>query len=325
MSAVLYQWGWSDDRPVPVTELKAWVPSPAVQYGMGLFEGIRAYPRDGGVGVVALREHMERLYEAAEASAFNFRPPIDLEAAISAVTETLRRNAVREGCYIRPCLYHEGSGHVALRKGAESPTRFAIYLQRWDEAYLKPEGVRCVLSGVPKPNFAHARMKTSGNYVLCTEAKSAAVAAGYDNCIMLDCRGFVAEAASENLILQFSRMDILADEPGMEERQELRHVFVEPEWTDAPILPGITARILRETVAPALGFEFTRRRVPRTDLNRVQGVLLTGTAAETVHATAIAGTEARLAFTQELRALVAGYRDLTEGRDHQEWVTHVVT
>lgn len=313
MSDVLFPVGWLDGRPVPVEDIRAWVPSPGVQYGMGLFEGLKAYPRPGGVGVIALREHMERLYRAAEFSPFNFRPSVGLDLAMEAVRECLRLNGVREECYIRPCLYHEGTGHVALRKGTMSPTRFAVYVQRWTEPYLKPDGVRVTISPFIKPSHLHAGLKTSGNYVLLTEAKAEAMARGFDDCLLMDSRGLLAEAASENVIVQVCGT-------------HYETFFVEPDWERGPILPGITARLLREIIAPAKDLRFIRRGVSKLDLARADGVLLCGTAAEVVHVREIDGVVYGAGVpSAEMRLLIEGYRDLVLGRAHQECVELITT
>lgn len=326
MEDVLYHWAWLDDRVVQISELCVPIPSPGVQYGMGLFEGLKAYPREGGVGIVGLEAHMRRMFSAAEASPFNFRPRIDLGGAMAAVQEVLKHNIVKEECYIRPCFVHEGSGSVALRKGTESLTHFAIYVQKWSEAYLKDDGVRCTVSGVLKPMFQHAQLKTCGNYVLCTEAKLAAIREGFDNCILRGCDGYVAEGASENLILHTQMPVLVSDDPEYEEGGVMEEMFIEPVWEDAPILPGITARILRETIGPDLGIWFGKGKITVDDLKSAKGVLMCGTAAETAFISEldeVTFNEGRP--TTQMQQLIDGYRDLVEGRKYQEWVTHVTT
>lgn len=306
MSEVLYPKAWFDDKVVDVEDLVMPVPSPSAQYGMALFEGIRGYPREGGVAVVACLQHMKRMYESAMASDLNFRSPIPLGDAVRAVFELMKHNEVRGPCYVRPYLFHQGTGHAALRRGVQAGTHLSIHVERW-EGYLPPDGVRCTLSDIPKPMYRHAQYKTSGNYVLCTEAKSEAIHRGFDNCILRDCRGYIAEGASENLFL------------------EMGGCLLEPIAADGPILPGITATILRG-IARSMGVEVSERNLTPQHLRAADGILLCGTAAEATHVKEVDGHVYNGGKpTKIIGEIIRRYRHLVNEAEESSWLTYVTT
>jgi branched-chain amino acid aminotransferase len=293
----LYPYVWLDgirrteDLAVPLS-------SPSVQYGVGLFEGIMAYPREGGVRIIALKEHLTRLFVSARQAPYRFRDLPKLEQAAEQIVAILRTNKVREQVYIRPTLFHEGTGDVRLGPALDGRTRFGVYLQRWGDSYLPDgRGLKCCVSPYLKTSSPTARMKTCGNYSAAIEAKVAAREAGYDEALMLyrDAFGerFVAEGTSENIII------------------ELGGRLIEPQLEDAPILPGITRQVVARFAAET-GLDVRSMRVTIEDLRKCDGMILTGTAAEV---TSVESLEDRVygAPTPRLRDLIDGYRRFTAG------------
>lgn len=304
MSDILYPYAVLDGEIVLTESLTLPVTSPTAQYGIGLFEGIMAYPAPGGVRVIALREHLERMWSSAEKTPFKLVPPITVEAAIEAMGELCRKNAADGRAYIRPCFYHEGTGDIRLGPALAGKTRFAGYIQRWDFWLPPGRGMRCTISPFKKAIGSLSRVKVCGNYAGATEAKFEALARGFDEAILFDTEDHVAEGTTENLILEW------------------KGKLIEPDYEGAPILPGITSRIVRETIAPSLGERIEPMRVTKEMLFEADGLLLTGTAAEVTHASELDGYlynggEA----TPRLAALTKGYQDIIEGRSFAERTT----
>lgn len=330
---VLFRIGWFDGRLVNVRKRHVRLDSPSLNYGVAAFEGVVGYPMDGGVGIVALEAHCQRLFDAARDLQYFFPeyPVMRLGGAAPAVitpamlrggiVDAIRANKVREPVYIRPILYHEGNGDVRLRQALSGGTHLGVFLQRWSGYLPGEDGARCVVAPWRKASAPFAERKCAANYALAITAKSWALGAGQDEAIMLDERGLVAEGTSENLVIELKGGRL-----------------VTPTLKDRPILPGITLRILRETVAPSVGLAIEEADVtPEMLCDEAEGFVLTGTAAEVRHASKLhyfrrsrPSNEARLYNggkpTERLQALIDGYRQLIRGEGPQayrDWLTIV--
>jgi branched-chain amino acid aminotransferase len=255
---------WLDGRMVPWDEGNVPVMTHALHYGLGVFEGIRAYrTHDGRLAVFRLREHIQRLFDSAHI--IMLKLPFTPEELSEACLEVLRRqkDQFATGAYLRPIAF---MGDGAMGLGAVNPTRVAVTAWDWG-AYLGEkgvrEGIRAKVSSFTRMhvNINMVRGKITGQYVNSILAKREVVLAGYDEAILLDINGFVAEASGEN-IFQVNKKGIIKTPP-----------------LSCPILDGITRdtvlRMLRDSGRQVEEVTFTRDALYITN-----EIFLTGTAAE---------------------------------------------
>lgn len=255
---------WLDGRLVQWDEGQVHVMTHALHYGLGVFEGIRAYrTHDGRLAVFRLREHIERLIDSAHICMMKL--PYTVEQLMEACLELLRKqkDQFANGAYLRPIAF---MGEGAMGLGAINPTRVSITAWDWG-AYLGDrgirEGIRAKVSSFTRMhvNVNMVRGKISGQYVNSILAKREAVLGGYDEAILLDISGFVAEASGENLFL-VNKKGIIKTPP-----------------LSSPILDGITRdtvlKLLRDSGRTVEEVTFTRDA-----LYIANEVFFTGTAAE---------------------------------------------
>jgi branched-chain amino acid aminotransferase len=193
---------WMDGTLVPWDEATVHVLTHTLHYGLGVFEGIRCYrTADDRSAVFRLGEHVRRLLESAHINLMTV--PFDHERIEAAILETLRANGMAEG-YIRPLVFI-GHGAMGLNPG-DNPVRVAIATWPWGK-YLGDEGmergIRAKVSTFSRhhPNAKMTKGKTCGDYVNSILAKREALLDGYDEAILLDAQGLVAEASGENLFV----------------------------------------------------------------------------------------------------------------------------
>ena len=251
---------WSDGKLVEYEKATVHMLTPAMHYGAAVFEGIRAYKTDKGSAVFRLREHAERLLKSAEI--FGFRNlPYTVDEVVNGAKETVRANGFDE-CYVRPLLYLSG-GAWNLNIDAGKP---ALMIAVWEWAnYLGEEalakGIRANISSFTRhhPNVSMTKAKIAGNYVNSILAKTESVRLGFEEAIMLDPQGYVAECTGENLF-------VVRDGK-----------IITP--STAPILEGITRQSIY-TIAKDLGYEVAESPVSRDQLYNADEVFVCGTAAE---------------------------------------------
>jgi branched-chain amino acid aminotransferase len=255
---------WLDGKFIKWDEGQVHVMTHALHYGLGVFEGIRAYKQhDGKLAVFRLREHVRRFVESAHIILLKL--PYSEEELFQACVELLRqqRDRFAEGAYLRPIAF---MGDGAMGLGAVNPTRIAITAWDWG-AYLGEkgvrEGIRAKVSSFTRMhvNVNMVRGKITGQYVNSILAKREVVLAGYDEAILLDISGFVAEASGENIFC-VGRDGVIRTPP-----------------LSSPILNGITRdtvlRLLRESGREVQEVTFTRDA-----LYIAEEIFFTGTAAE---------------------------------------------
>jgi branched-chain amino acid aminotransferase len=253
---------WTDGSLVPFDQATLHVLTPALHYGIAVFEGIRCYRTDRGPAIFRLTEHMERLLASAAVLGFrDLRYTADVLA--QAARDTVRANDLDE-CYIRPLIYLGGGGwNLTIDAGVP---RCAIAVWKWT-AYLGQDaldhGVRANVSSFTRlhPNVAMTKAKIAGNYVNSVLAKTESMRLGFDEAIMLDPQGSVAECTGENLFAVSGRR-LLTPATGA-------------------ILEGIT-RDTVITLARDLGFEVREQALSRDDLYRADELFVCGTAAEII-------------------------------------------
>jgi branched-chain amino acid aminotransferase len=253
---------WMDGELVPFEKATIHVLTPALHYGAAVFEGIRAYSTDKGPAVFRLRDHAERLIDSAEV--FGFRNlPFTVDQIVIAVKDTVRANGFMD-CYIRPLLYLTGGGwNLNVDNGKAS---LAIATWEWSN-YLGEEalakGIRANISSFTRHhvNVSMTKTKVSGNYANSFLAKTESERLGFQEAIMLDAQGYVAECTGENIFI-------------------VRRDKVYTPAT-APILEGITRHSIH-TIAQDLGYTIREMLVSRDQLYTADEVFVVGTAAECI-------------------------------------------
>jgi branched-chain amino acid aminotransferase len=255
---------WMDGKLVKWADATVHVMTHALHYGLGVFEGIRAYKtKDGGLAIFRLQEHIRRFMDSAHIVMLGL--PYTEEQLCQACLDLLRAQADRfkNGAYLRPIAF---MGDGAMGLGAVNPTRVAITAWDWG-SYLGDkglkEGIRAKVSSYTRMhvNVNMVRGKITGQYVNSILAKREAVLAGYDEAVLLDISGFVAEASGENIFCVG------------------RGNVVRTPSLSSPILRGIT----RDTVLQLLkdqGREVQEVSFTRDALYIAKEVFFSGTAAE---------------------------------------------
>ena len=193
---------WMDGRLVPTAEATVPFLNTGLHYGLAVFEGIRAYRTARGSAVFRLPEHIERLMHSAQVLAM---PPIPWSQAeiVDAVREVVAANGF-DDCYVRPLIYlSEGAWNLDVGNGKSS---LGIAVWEWGPylgAEARENGVRANVSSFTRhhPNVMMTKAKIAGNYANSALAKTESVRLGFDEAIMLDPSGFVAECTGENLFL----------------------------------------------------------------------------------------------------------------------------
>jgi branched-chain amino acid aminotransferase len=249
-----------DGELVPWESATVHVLAHGLHYGTGAFEGIRAYETPKGTAVFRLTDHMDRLRRSAKALGIPFG--YEVEELVDAVKLVLRSNGLKSG-YVRPITFY-GTGSMGLNP-AGAGVHMVIAAWEWG-AYLGEEGIqngiRVAVSSWRRigHNAFMPDAKGTGGYMNSVLAKSAAIKAGYDEALLLNEDGLIAEGSGENLFM-------------------VRKGVVHTPPTSAGALDGIT----RDSVYSLLsedGYEIKETQVTRTDLYYADEVFFTGTAAE---------------------------------------------
>ncbi len=251
---------WFDGKLVPWDEANVHVLTHTLHYGVAVFEGIRCYKcKDGSSAIFRLEEHVARLFGSAKTVEMDI--PFTQEEIFAAIIDTLKANKLDQG-YIRPLAFI-GEGAMGVHPG-NNPVRIIIATWPWG-AYLGEEalqnGIRIRTSSFTRHhvNVMMTKAKVAGNYVNSVLAKREALADGYDEALMLDVDGYVAEATGENIfIIKNSRLK-------------------------TPPLGAILGGITRDsiiTLARDMGYEVTEQRFTRDELYMADEAFFCGTAAE---------------------------------------------
>jgi len=250
---------WMDGTFVDWDKAQVHVLSHTLHYGMGAFEGIRCYKTAHGSAIFRLQEHLDRLYGSAHIAGMKI--PYTKEELQQAIIDTVKINAVQE-CYIRPLVYL-GYGEMGINN-RHNPVNVAIAVWPWG-AYLGEgalaEGIRVCVSSFTRHhvNVMMTKAKIVGNYANSQLAKMEAINSGYDEAVILDVQGNVAEGSGENIFIV--------------RRGELKT----PPLT--AILEGITRNSIID-LARHLGVQVQESIFSRDELYIADEAFFTGTAAE---------------------------------------------
>ncbi len=252
---------WFNGKILPTEEAKISLFTHGLHYGLGAFEGIRAYKQHAGGGAVfRLREHMNRLFESCKI--LDLEIPYSVDHLIQAALATCKANHFNE-CYIRPIVF-SADGPLGVHPGKNPPIDVAILNWEWGK-YLgdqgAAQGARLKISSFIRPhvNSSMTKGKITGQYVNSVMAKREAVAQGFDEALLLDAEGYLTEGSGENLF-------IIKD--GVIKTTPLTSV-----------LNGITRQSVIEHLTHQ-GHRVIEARFTRDELWCADEVFLTGTAAE---------------------------------------------
>lgn len=296
---------WLDGELVPWREAKVHVLTHTLHYGMGIFEGVRAYKTTLGTAIFRLPEHNQRFFNSAHI--LNMKLPFERQMLAEAHKRVVRENGL-EDAYIRPMAFY-GSEGMGLRA---DNLKVHVMVAAWSwPSYLGEEalkqGLRLKVSSYNRHhvNIAMCKAKANGNYLNSMLALDEARRCGCDEALLLDTEGYVAEGSGENVFLVRDG------------------VLYTPDLTAA--LDGITRRTIF-TLAKELGLAVCEKRITRDEVYIADEVFLTGTAAEVTPVREvdgrIIGCGARGPITERLQSL---YFDVVHGRNDQylEWLTTV--
>ncbi len=297
---------WYDGKMVPWREANTHVLTHSLHYGLAVFEGVRAYKTAAGTSIFRLREHTQRLLNSAHI--YLMKIPYSAEELMAAQQAVVSANHLDE-CYIRPIAFYGSEKMGVSPRGAQ--VHVAIAAWPWG-AYLGDEalekGIRVKTSSFARHhvNVSMCRAKYSGTYANSILANLEATQDGYDEGLLLDVDGFVAEGSGENLFMVKDG------------------VLYEPELSSALI--GITrGSIIR--LANDMGYKVEARRITRDDLYIADEVFFTGTAAEVTPVREIdnrtIGSGVRGPITTRLQK---AFFDVVKGRSkaYASWLTPVV-
>jgi branched-chain amino acid aminotransferase len=279
-----------------------------LHYGLGCFEGIRAYKTvDGKIAVFRLREHMQRLLDSCKILEMNC--PYKLDELCDAVSETVRRSGLQDGCYIRPLVFL-GDGPLGVFPGFNPPIETTIMTWQWG-AYLgteaKEKGARIKISSFSRGwvNHTMSKAKSVGGYVTGILAKLEVKKMGYDEALLLDPDGYVAEGSGENIFMY--KDGILKTTPL------------------TSILGGITRNSIMQ-IAREMGIPVEEQRFTRDELYCAQEAFFCGTAAEITPIREIDNRAIGTGTVGELtKQLNVKFFDIVLGKNpkYKNWLTYV--
>lgn len=296
---------WMDGQWLPWREAKVHVLTHTLHYGLGAFEGVRAYETSKGPAIFRLEDHTNRLYDSMHI--FNLKIPYDKATLMDVQKEAIKRNQLKSG-YIRPLCYLGAEG-MGLR--AEN-LKVHVTVAAWEwGAYLGKkcleEGIRVRVSSFTRHhvNVAMCKAKAVGHYINSVIALQEAVACGYDEALLLDPEGYVAEGSGENIFLVKNG------------------ALITPQPTSC--LKGITRDTIIE-LAGDLKIPVYEQPVTRDEVYIADEAFFSGTAAEITPIRDVDGRQIgdgqAGTMTKKLQSL---YFDIVQGkvRKYGSWLTHI--
>ena len=297
---------WMDGELKPWAEAKVHILTHTLHYGNAVFEGTRAYQTKNGLAIFRLQEHVKRLYNSAKIVAIE--PNRDFDEVLNAHIEILKVNDFKENVYIRPLIYL-GYGAMGIYHKA-APVNTAIAAWEWG-AYLGDDGlengIKCCTSSITRnPNRStFGKAKAAANYLNSQMAKYEAIENGFNEALMLDENGFIAEGTGECIF-------IVRDGK-----------LISPPNDNS--LESITQATVIE-IAKNKGIEVVRRNITRDEIYICDECFLTGTAAEVTPVNSldyrVIGNGKRGEMTKMLQE---AYFDVVYGRDknYEHYLTYI--
>ncbi|MHA7855560.1 branched-chain amino acid transaminase [Marinobacter shengliensis] len=296
---------WLDGEMVPWRDAKTHVLTHTLHYGLGCFEGVRAYNTANGPAIFRLKEHTDRLFRSAHI--LNMKMPFSKDEINEAQRAAVRENNLDEA-YLRPMAFL-GSEGMGLRA---DNLKVHVMVAAWSwPSYMSPEakelGIKVRTSSYTRHhvNITMCKAKANGNYINSMLALNEAISGGAEEALLLDNEGYVAEGSGENIFIV---------------RDGVLHT---PELTSC--LEGITRATIID-FAKDLGLQVKERRITRDEVYVAEEAFFTGTAAEVLPIRELDGRQIgegkRGPITEKLQSM---YFDAVKGRlaAHQEWLTAV--
>lgn len=296
---------WFDGEMIPWRDAKVHVLTHTLHYGMGVFEGVRAYETDKGPAIFRLQEHTNRLFRSAHI--MNMKMPFSKEEINAAQLAAVRENNLKHA-YLRPMVFYGDEG-MGLR--AENlQTHVIVAAWEWP-SYMSPEaleqGIKVRTSSYTRHhvNITMCKAKANGHYINSMLALNEALTGGADEALLLDPEGYVAEGSGENFFLVRDG------------------VIYTPEL--ASCLDGIT-RATVFSIAAELGYEVKEKRITRDEVYVADEAFFTGTAAEVLPIRELdgrlIGEGKRGPITEQIQSF---YFDVVYGRRefNADWINYV--
>ena len=296
---------WLDGEMVQWREAKVHVLTHTLHYGMGVFEGVRAYETDSGPAIFRLEDHTERLFNSAKIMRMDI--PFDKDE-INEVQKTVVRENNLKSAYLRPMCFYGSEGMGLRADNLKVHTMVAAW--EWG-SYLGEDnmtnGIRIKTSSFTRHhvNISMCKAKANGNYINSMLALREALDDGYDEALLLDTEGYVAEGSGENFFIV------------------KKGVIYTPDLTSA--LDGITRQTLLR-LADDLGIRIVEKRITRDEVYIADEAFFSGTAAEVTPIRELdrrpIGSGTRGPVTEKLQSL---YFDIVQGRnaEYGDWLTRV--
>jgi branched-chain amino acid aminotransferase len=294
---------WFDGELVPWRDAKVHVLTHTLHYGLGVFEGVRAYATDQGPAIFRMQDHTDRLFRSAHI--LSMKLPFTKEQINAAQIDVVKQNKLKEA-YLRPMCFYGSEGMGLRAEGLKSHCIIAAW--EWP-SYMSPEaivaGIKVRTSSYTRHhvNITMCKAKANGNYINSMLALKEALDSGCEEALLLDNEGYVAEGSGENIFLVQNGK------------------LVTPELTSC--LEGIT-RATIFSFAEELGLEVRERRITRDEVYVADEAFFTGTAAEVLPIREldgrVIGNGARGPITEKLQSL---YFDQVRGKraEYPEWST----
>lgn len=296
---------WFDGEMVPWRDARVHVLTHTLHYGMGVFEGVRAYETAQGPAIFKLQEHTDRLFRSAHI--MRMPMPFSKEELNAAQLAVVKANNLHEA-YLRPMVFY-GSEGMGLRADNLKPH---VIVAAWSwPSYMSPEakeqGIKVRTSSYTRHhvNISMCKAKANGHYINSMLALQEALECGCEEALLLDNEGYVAEGSGENIF-------VIRD-----------GVMYTPELTSC--LDGITRKTIF-TFAEELGVKVEEKRITRDEVYVADEAFFTGTAAEVLPIRELDGRQigsgVRGELTEKFQSM---YFDAVKGRSekHQEWLSHV--
>jgi len=294
---------WFDGELVPWRDAKVHVLTHTLHYGLGVFEGVRAYATDKGPAIYRLQDHTDRLFRSAHI--LGMKLPFSKDEINAAQIDVVKENHLKEA-YLRPMCFYGSEGMGLRAEGLKAHCIIAAW--EWP-SYMSPEaifeGIKVRTSSFTRHhvNITMCKAKANGNYINSMLALKEALDSGCEEALMLDNEGYVAEGSGENVFLVQNGK------------------LVTPELTSC--LEGIT-RATIFSFAEELGLEVRERRITRDEVYVADEAFFTGTAAEVLPIRELdsrtIGTGKRGPITEKLQSM---YFDQVRGKrsEYPEWST----
>jgi branched-chain amino acid aminotransferase len=296
---------WMDGQMVPWRDARVHVLTHTLHYGMGVFEGVRAYETEDGTAIFRLKDHTRRLFNSAHILGMDI--PYTQEQLNEAQIAIVRENGLKNA-YIRPMCYY-GSEGMGLRA---DNLKVHVMIAAWTwGSYLGEEnmrrGIRIRTSSYNRHhvNVTQCKAKANGNYMNSMLALQEAMSCGFDEAMLLDTEGYVSEGSGENIFIV------------------REGVIYTPDLTSA--LDGITLRTIFR-LAEEEGLKVIDKRITRDEVYIADEAFFTGTAAEVTPIREVdnraIGAGTRGPITERLQSL---YFDVVKGRHpgHRDWLTYI--